>query len=151
MKIFRAIGRIIFPIRNVKRAVGIPELKTSIANTRGAAIEIFKPQKKQVVIKETFEQALVRLQLTEPMIQQRRKSLIITISVYALLAVSFFVYAFYLLFAGVVLGAFISFVLTFTAVGFVFRDHFWYVQMTCRRLGMSFKDWANYTLGNIKK
>lgn len=150
MKIFRVLGRIIFPIRNVKQAVGIPELKISIANARGAAKEIFKPQKKQV-IKETFEQALVRLQLTEPMIQQRRKSLIMTIIVYAALAVSFFVYAVYLLFTGLMLGAFISFVLTFTAVGFVFRDHFWYVQMTCRRLGMSFKDWANYTLGNIKK
>jgi hypothetical protein len=150
VKIFRAMGRIIFPIRNVKRALGLSELKQSIENTRGAAKEIFQPRKKQI-IKETFEQALVRLQLTEPMLKQRRKSLIITIVVYAALAVGFLVYAFYLLFTGLLLGAFISFVLTFTAVGFVFRDHFWYVQITCRRLGMSFKDWANYTLGNIKK
>lgn len=150
MKIFRGIGRIIFPIRNVRRALGISELKTSMQNVQVAAKSVFKPKKREIV-KETFEQALVRLQLTEPMLQERKKSLRTTIILYAVLALIFFIYAFYLLFTGVVLGAFISIVLTFTAMGFAYRDHFWYVQITCRRLGMSIKDWANYTLGNMKK
>ncbi len=149
-KIFRGIGRIFFPIRNVKRALGLAELKTSFQNSRETLQSIFTPAKTKVV-KETFEEAMVRCQLTEDSLRERLKSLIITMSVYAVLAVICFAYAIYMLSIGLVLGAFISFVLTITAVGFAYRDHFWYVQIKCRRLGMSFKDWAHYTFGSIKK
>lgn len=144
-KFFRNIGGLLFPIGRVKRGLGIDELKKSYSSLAGNAKDMFTHDKTKYVTKETFEEAAERLQLTEDMIATRRKNLLFSALFYVGIAAAIFIYSLYLLFSGVFLGTFIGLVLTAIALGLGFRDHFWYIQMTQRRLGISIKEWFDYS------
>ncbi|HVV69295.1 MAG TPA: type IVB secretion system protein IcmV [Gammaproteobacteria bacterium] len=151
-KLFTGLGRAFFPFRNPKRMVGWDQLKDSFNSfVRDPAKEVWDRKQKRVVIKETFEEALVRLNLSEEMVVERRKTFLRTALFFVGVALVLFVYTMYLLFSGLFLATFIGCVLVVIALALAFRDHFWYTQMKHRRLGLSFSDWANYTLGRIKK
>lgn len=149
-KIFRKIGGVLLPVGRVKRGLGIGELKESYKSLSESAKDMFNYEKNKSSIKETFEEAVVRLNLSPEMIEKRRKNLLFSGILYSAIAVAIFIYSIYLLFSGVLLGTFISLVLVGIALGLAFRDHFWYTQMTQRRLGLSFKEWVHYTLRKSK-
>ncbi len=149
-KLLKGIGRTFFPFRNPKRMVGWDQLKDSFDSyVRDPAKEIWDRKNKKV-IKETFQEAITRLDMSEDMIIQRKKSFLKTALFFMGIAVILFIYTVYLLFSGLFLGTFISGILVVIALALAFRDHFWYTQMTQRRLGLSFKEWVDYTRGSKK-
>jgi intracellular multiplication protein IcmV len=102
-----------------------------------------KPQRE-----ETFDQALIRLNLTEADV----KSSITTYRNYALLFLVFAVlalaYAFFLLFRyGTITGWMLGMAMCGLFVSQAFKYDFWAFQMRRRKLGATFSDWKKAFLG----
>lgn len=95
--------------------------------------------------KETFEQAMTRMKLSEEDIQKRMQQLYLSSCIYAGVSCLIFIYAFVAL---IVFGGFWTWVaaLIVSALGFAlsFRDSFFYFQMKSRRLGCTIPDWIRF-------
>jgi len=150
-KKLRRFGGIFVPFHNFKKLLGWSDLKQSYLNAGASAKDIFQPKHTQTVIKETYEEAVVRLNLSEEDQEKRKKTFFRMCLFYIGIALVLFIYAIYLMFTSFFIAVFIALMLVAVALSLAFREHFWYVQMTCRRLGLSIKDWANYTFGGKKK
>lgn len=149
-KILRGVGGILLPIGRIKKGLGIGELKESYKSLGSSAKEMFSREKTKNIIPETYEEAVIRLELTPEMIESRKKNLFRTALFYLAIALALFIYTLKLLFTGVFLGTFIGLVLTLIALGLAYRDHFWFTQMKQKRLGLSLKDWFTYTFRGSK-
>jgi intracellular multiplication protein IcmV len=91
---------------------------------------------------ETFEEALVRMNLTEQDIKDQADRYFNYAVLFATLVIVSIVFAFYLLFvertvSGFLLGLAVSGVFGSQA----FRYHFWYFQIQQRKLGCTFEEW----------
>jgi hypothetical protein len=151
VKIFRLLGAPFRPFLKFSTFLGLKEIKGSYQNMSGMAKELIKPDEKPAIINETFEEAKARLNLSEQDLAQRQKSFLRTSIGYLVGAVLLVGYMLYLLFTGVLMGVFIAFVLVFVALAFGYKEHFWYTQMRHRRLGLTFRDWKNYTFSGRNK
>src|SRR5262249_36597004 len=149
MKRLGRIGGIFLPIRNVKKMVGWDQFKESAQNVGVGAKEAFK-FKKSPIIKETYEEAVRRLNLTQKDIENRKKNFFRTALFYLVIAAVLFVYAVDLLFSSMFFATLVAFMLVIIAGALAFREHFWYTQMKQQRLGLSFKDWFGYTFRGLK-
>lgn len=150
-KIFRVLGRPFKPFFSFSTFLGLKELKGSYQNLSGMTKELIKPEDKAAIVQETFEEAKARFNLSEQDLMERQKSFLRTSMGYLAGAVLMLGYMLYLLFTSVFLGVFIAFVLIFVALAFAYKEHFWYTQMRHRRLGLTFRDWKNYTFGGGNK
>lgn len=153
MKITKMIGRIggiFIPFRNIKKLVGWNQFKESTQNIGESAVNIFNIKKKTEVVKETYEQAVKRLNLSQEDIEKRKGNFFKTAILYLVIAAILFVYALNLLFSGMFLATLIALVLIVMAVALAYREHFWYTQMKQQRLGLSFKEWFGYTFKRSK-
>lgn len=154
-KTVSSIGRILFPFRNIKanckRMLGWDQLKGSASNAYSAARDVWDRDKhRKTVRQETFEQAVARLKLSESDLARRQKSFFRTSLLFLSIAVLVFLYAVNLFLSGLLLATFISLVLVAMALALAYRDHFWYTQMKHRRLGLTFKNWVDYTFRGSK-
>ncbi|MFT3742019.1 MAG: type IVB secretion system protein IcmV [Gammaproteobacteria bacterium] len=153
-KTLSGIGKVFFPFRNfkanTKRMLGWDQLKGSASNTYTSVREIWSRKKSAPSRKETFTEAVARLKLTEQDLIERRKSFFKTSLLFLGIAIALFVYTISLVFSKLILGSFIGLILVIMALALAYRDHFWYTQMKHRRLGLSFKDWFNYTFGETR-
>lgn len=121
--------------------VGYSLLKSQIQSTFDFMSNAFTPA--EAARKETFEQAMERLNLTEDYLKKTRTR-------YLIVAVVFLVLALGTVVAGIDLlihhGTFAGFVLAIpTATLFfvnAFRYHFWAFQIKKRKLGCTFQEWA---------
>ncbi|MDF3054637.1 MAG: icmV [Gammaproteobacteria bacterium] len=150
-KIFRALGRPFKPFVNIPTFLGWKELKSSYQNLSGMTKAAITPVQKEAAVQESFEEAKARLGLSEQDLINKRKEFLKMSVFYLVMAVGLFIYLIYLLFTGVFLGVFVAAVLVFVALAFAYREHFWYVQMSQRTLGLTFKDWRNYTFSRGNK
>jgi intracellular multiplication protein IcmV len=143
---FRRIGRVVKPFVDFPRWMGWRNLKENGHMVGGLARDLLKSGKKVEVRKETFEEAIERLNLNEAAITARKKDLLFMTAVYLVVAVALIIYAVYLLVVlGLWLGAIMAVVVCCLSLSLAFRQHFWYIQMKYRRLGFTFNDWVNAT------
>jgi intracellular multiplication protein IcmV len=125
-------------IKNIKRdALLIKDLSTSF--TQGK-------EQTRAPRKETFEQAMRRLKITEAGLQKRIKSSGQIIFFCGLLVIPMFAYTLYMFLGGFYLSSFVCLMLTALAGAYSFREHFNRYQMRQRRLGCTLKEWAVDTL-----
>ena len=91
--------------------------------------------------KQSFDEAVEKLNLTKDQLEDRKKSLwrlsllMISISVMVL------IYSVYHLFWGTWPGFYLSLVVSLLALVLAFRYHFWYFQIKQRKLGCSISEW----------
>jgi len=90
---------------------------------------------------ETFEQAMLRLNLTEQDIKQRARNIRIQFWVYTLMALLVLVYSGYLLFSSTLVAAALGFIVMCLCIMKAASMHFWLFQIKKRRLGCSMKEW----------
>lgn len=145
--VFRRTGKMIKPFVNVSAWMDWKGLKED--NQRiGRLAKDLLVAKKVEARSETFEEAIVRLNLTEAKIEARQRYLKRLAMVYTLIAAGIAIYGLYLLFF---LGTFLGFVVTlavlYVALALAFQQHFWYIQMRERRLGLRFQDWLQIAFG----
>lgn len=141
MKITRTVGKVVKPFVDVPTWVGYKQLAETSKSIGSILKTLFVPAKAER--QETFEEALVRLNLTEQDIAQRKKEFTRLLFFYTGLAIVIFLYAIYLAFAHSIHGSIAAFAVTLIALAMVFRYHFWLFQIKQRRLGCSFKEWLN--------
>ena len=98
------------------------------------------------VRKETYEDAISRMGLSEEQIHQRKKNFLLSALVYAVFALGFFVYLVYLLINVKLLAASLTLLLVVLMSLATYREHFWYMQMHKRKLGCTFEDWLAFIL-----
>lgn len=151
-KLLGGFGRAFFPFRNPKRMVGWDQLRESFNSfVRDPAKEVWGRKNKKTKVAETFEEAAIRLNISEKELSTRKKTLLRTTLFFIVLATALFIYVLDLLFSGQLLATFIALVLVVIALALAFSDHFWYTQIQQRRLGITFNEWAGYTFRGIRR
>lgn len=145
MKLFSRTRKFIKPFVDFPRWLNISELKRNNKTLYGFAKDIAKPELPPVH-QETFEQAMVRLQLTEKDVLVRRAFFLRMTMVYVLIIAALVAYVIYLWTVDAsILSISMLFSLLLVAAALAFKQHFWFIQMKSRRLGLSFGDWVQYT------
>lgn len=96
---------------------------------------------KKSLHKETFEEAVVRLDLTKEDIQKKQQSFLNAAIIFLLCGIFSIIYATSFIatqkWQAVILASMVSLIFFAHA----FQTHFWYIQMRKRRLGITVKEW----------
>lgn len=140
MKIARGFGKVIKPLVNFPAWMGWKQIKDGAVAIK-AISKTLVPSSKASRRKETFEQAVARLRLSEADLQQRMKQFRMMALLYLAMGVGLFAYAIYLFINFSFMAGLLSSVLTALALALFFRQHFWYFQMKQRKLGCTVKEW----------
>lgn len=143
MKVTKALGRIIKPLVNFPRWMGVQKIRE---NGR-AIVKMIKDMRiyRPTVRQESFEEAMIRMHLSEEDIKARMKTCLILSIVYSCCTLLFLIYTVYMVWHGH-LGMILGFLVTILVAVFAYREHFWYFQMKTRTLGRTFKEWASFLL-----
>ncbi len=102
------------------------------------------------IMEETYEESIARLGLSAADEEKRRKTFWWSSIIYLIFCVLFLIYFFYLLLIGRIFIALLVTIFIGIMGLSAYREHFWYFQMTKRRLGNTFKDWWNFMINNDK-
>ena len=140
-KIFGGIGRVFKPFVNVPLWIGWKSLKEDNKKLSKLAKEIFLPRQTPFQ-PETFEEAIIRLNLNEATLATRQQYFKKTALIYLLVSAGVLAYAIYLL---LVMGSLIGFLMTsvmmLVSLALSFKQHFWYIQIREKQLGLTFGEW----------
>lgn len=132
-------GGVIFNFR-VTKWIGLDQIKANSKNLFNIGQSLVTPQ--QANYTETFEEALVRLNITEEQIQLRKKEFTRLMIIYLVIASIIFIYSIYIAYKYKnVMGFIMGFALTLFALTHAFRYHFWIYQIKHRKLGCTLRDW----------
>lgn len=96
--------------------------------------------------KESFAQAMKRLQLSDEDIAKKMMWLYRSSWIYFIFATLVVIYAFIALFTVNVVTFAVSGVIAVLGYTLAFRDSFFYFQMKRRKLGLTFKEWVAFIL-----
>ncbi len=127
------------PFFNVSRAMGLGFLSSFNKTIAHNARLLFKPKKSDR--QETFEEAKIRLNLSEEDIQKRARDCAKFALGFAIFAFLTLFYMIYLFWHAHIAAGLLAFVITVMVLTQAFRYHFWYFQMKSRKLGCTFKEW----------
>ena len=140
-KTFRGIGRVLKPLVNFPAWMNWQGLKENHQKIKRLAQIVLTPQRVQTT-QETFAEAVARLGLDEATITARQQYFKQLAMCYLVLAALLFAYMLYL---AIIVQTFLGVLMTLVAIWVVlvlaFRQHFWYIQMKVRRLGLNFTEW----------
>lgn len=127
--------------------VGLGQIKQNASMVKNLSKEVFTiPKPAAAPKRETFEQCVRRLGLTEQDIQKRIKTCTQTLWMCLALGVLLLGYMVYIFMAGFYLSSFVCLMLSFMVFAYSFREHFHRFQMQQRRLGCTFQQWLRHTL-----
>ncbi len=96
---------------------------------------------------ESFEQAVVRLGLKKEDLNRRLKEYFWTSVLYLVLGLACFFYAASFIPAGLFNGFLMATIVGFIFIAHAFRSHFWYAQISKKRLGMTISEWVCFLFG----
>ena len=129
--------------------MGASHLKRTADDISKMSKELFTLQHASVR-EETFEEAVLRFNLSEADLAQRQRAFGRLAALYLFICFCLGVYAVYLWHKHDFLSVLMTLVLMMVAASFAFKEHFWYVQMRQRRLGLTPKDWFLFIVGKSK-
>ncbi|MGD9109162.1 MAG: type IVB secretion system protein IcmV [Gammaproteobacteria bacterium] len=143
MGLFRTAIKFAFkPAVDVKSWLGYENLKNNTKSLYYWCRSLLVP-KKTKPRKETFDQAVARLRLTEEDLAKKSRNFIF--QAYLFLGVAFFcfIYAFYLFFKIKILAGGLVLILAAYLIIKAYLAHFWFFEIKHRKLGCSFKEWLH--------
>ncbi|MDF1758540.1 MAG: type IVB secretion system protein IcmV [Legionellaceae bacterium] len=103
--------------------------------------KIFVPQKINKENIKSFATVVEEMKLTEEDLIIKQKSLKKLCVIMLVTSFIFYVYSMYQVLYGSFLGVILSVVLTFVCLTLAFRYHFWYFQISNKKLGCTLKEW----------
>jgi intracellular multiplication protein IcmV len=139
-------GRFFKSFVDVKAWVSYDEVKTNTKTIYSLFARFFSKRPNKTIYQETFAEAVLRLNLTEKQINDRRKIFLYSALIYSCLSLALIAYAVYLMKKMLVVPAIFTLILTIFIVALTYREHLWYMQMSKRKLGCNFKEWLNFIL-----
>jgi len=120
--------------------LGMQQIKDSTNSVKDFGRTIFIPE--QAEHKETFEEALIRLNITAEQLEQRRKEFTRLMIIYILIATAILCYSvFIVVYYKNIMGFIMGFAISLYALTYAFRYHFWIYQIKNKKLGCTIKDW----------
>lgn len=141
--------------RAVKKVADVPSYMDTASirytwnSMRRAVGQLCRPR--QSSIHESFEEALLRLNLTEADVQLRTKEFSRLAIIFMLMAAASFIYSIYNAAVGSISGFLLGFVVTLIVLCRAIYFHFWLFQLKHRKLGCSLKEWFNSSIsGGVK-
>ncbi len=126
-------------------ALGYNRLKNEAQGLRSIAAGLTKTP--EPVREESFEEALVRLNLTPQDIAKREQEFKRLVIVFSSISICVFGYFIYSLTQKAVIASLGSLGIFFFLLAQVFRYHFWLFQIRQKRLGCTFKEWLHNLMG----
>ncbi len=148
MGVTKRAGRVLKPLVNFPKWMGLRQLLDNFQNIRKMLRDL--KMHRPVIRKESFEEAVTRMHLTEEDIHNRKRSCWILSWVYSLITILLFIYSTYLLFH-LIFNCILGFLITALMAVFAYRESFWYFQMKTKSLGNNFQDWVRYILRGGRK
>ena len=139
-------NRVIKTKNTISDWMGINILVDMFGMMKKIFIAVFMPGKGETAIKETYEEAIVRLKLTDADIAERKKMFMAQVIMYMAAGFAVLGYAVWLAFQGYFTGMGIAFLVAVLSMAYAFRSHFWLFQMRQKRLGCTFKEYLDSTL-----
>lgn len=133
---------------NVSAWVGVKGIKRNTLLIKELSQKAFAVEnnKSNEPKRETFAQAMQRLNMTEADLKKRIRSSTIIIRFCGFLILPMLLYTFYIFNSGFYLSSFVCLMLTLLAGAYTFREHYNRFQMQQRRLGCSMREWVMYSL-----
>lgn len=151
MNFKKAVKKGFFSGLNPLRWVGYDQISGNAKTIRNLVDGLVDKPSQSSVHKETFEECLLRFNLTEIDIKKRMQTAIRIVILCLILSLAMIIYSVYLVFHGLPLSSFVCVILTLLLWAYAFREHFNYFQMKQRRLGCTFKEWFICTFKRSKK
>lgn len=96
---------------------------------------------KKETYKETYEEAVVRLSLSQEEINKKKNQYLMASSIYVLFGLLSLVYAVSFLKTVKWYGCFLATMVAIIFFAHAFQTHFWYTQMRKKKLGINFREW----------
>ena len=137
------------PFFNVRGWMGWDGIVQGGSAIKTLAISLFVPA--QSTRTESFEEALMRLQLTEEDVIKKQKYFQWLFILFFIATIGLFTYAIVMFFMHAYAASLASFGLTALLLAQTFRNHFWWFQMKRRKLGCSIKEWLLEGVFGIRK
>jgi intracellular multiplication protein IcmV len=132
---------------NISTWIGTQQLKEQTKALSDVAQSLVTPATPKY--NETFEEALIRLNLSEQDIINRTYEFKRLIILFSLITFFLLLYLIYLLLEHSWLGSVGCLGIMFVMIGQIFRYHFWLYQIQERKLGCTFREWL-HSLGGKK-
>ena len=104
---------------------------------------VFFPETPKAERKETFEEAVARLELTEENIQNIDKNYVLFAFIFGVAGLGLFIFALFLLFDAAFLGCLLALSGAAILLSKAFKFHFWHFQIKHRKLGCTFDEWRS--------
>ncbi|MFI4957375.1 MAG: type IVB secretion system protein IcmV [Gammaproteobacteria bacterium] len=126
--------------------MGINILVDMFKMSKNIFIAVFMPGKGVKPIHETYEEAVVRLKLSEADLEERKKMFMTQMILYLCAGFAVLGYAVWLAFHGYFTAMGIAFLVALLSMSYAFRSHFWLFQMRQKKLGCTFKEYLDSSL-----
>ena len=143
-------GRLMKTVFNPRVWMDFEQLKKSTTYLTSGFSKLFKLEDKSNNT-DDFNEAMVRLGLSEEKLTQQKKSLFRLSIIMVVLAFFVFVYAMYHIYFGHFHAAGATGVIFMVILTLAFRYHFWYYQLATRRLGCGVREWFTYGFLGAKR
>ena len=137
---FKKVGGKLVDVR-VDKWMSLGVIKDSFEKTSSLISTMVTPSKAQR--KETFREALARLNLTEADLEQRKKEFFRLVVIYTFIGLSIVFYGIFMAISSHFAAALISICLSLFSFGQAFKFHFWLFQVQHRKLGCTVSEWLN--------
>ena len=148
-KFRRTMGWAFKPMVNVKGWMGYDQVKSGYTVLSDTINQLFTVTEAEHT--ESFEEAKIRLNLTDAQIARQIESFSRMVLVFKIITGVLLAFALYLLFTGGYFGAGLTFLLAIISAANIFRYHFWLFQLKQKKLGCSVQEWFHATcLGRSK-
>jgi uncharacterized membrane protein YphA (DoxX/SURF4 family) len=128
---------------NVRAWVAYDELVANLGNTCGFFKRFFSRYQKEIR-KESYEEAVARMALTEEQLQHRKNTFLKSAITYLIFVLILCGYAIYLSIKSKFLALFLVLFLLVPTILITYREHFWYMQMERKKLGCTFCEWLEF-------
>jgi intracellular multiplication protein IcmV len=138
------VRRTVSEVADVPAWIDFGFLQATWVSLRRTIGTLFIPR--QAEFNETFDEAMVRLALTEEDIQNRIKEFSRLTLIYIALALGLFIYTLYLAVIADLRTTFLCFIVTLLLLSRAFQAHFWLFQIKSRKLGCTLREWLDSTI-----
>jgi len=141
------VGKFFKSFVDVKTWVSYDEIKTNTISIYSLFVRFFSKKPDRTAYQETFEEAALRLNLTEKQINDRKKIFLYSALIYLFVGLVLLVYAVSLMRKMLIVPAIFTLILTTFILALTYREHLWYMQMSKRKFGCNFKEWLGFVFG----
>ena len=123
------------------------EIKTNTKSIYRLFLRLFSQKPNQTIRQETFEATVLKLNLTEEQINERKKIFLYSVLIYLAITLILIAYVLYLIKILRIVPAMFVLILTVFMAALTYREHLWYIQMSKRKFGCSFVEWLEFVFG----